>query len=223
MQPISDMNALNNANVADCRCTGLTSFAFPRARSSTGESVEYIQDANKKWYVFRITYGKAKQVSDFLIHEGTYSYLAMVWKDVSKDGKRRRVKMPFLNLLFVYLTESDADYYVRQSSESRYITYYYNHFARDKFGKNPPLTVQGEDLRSLIIVTSLDDEHVMEVELSKCRFETDDLVLVTDGPFQGICGRVARVARQKRVVIHIQGLDSVITTAYIPTYCLEKL
>jgi transcription antitermination factor NusG len=63
----------------------------------------------------------------------------------------------------------------------------------------------------------------MEVDLNTCHFVSDDLVRVTAGPFEGIVGRVARVARQKRVIIHIKGLQSGLTTAYIPPYFLEKI
>jgi transcription antitermination factor NusG len=71
--------------------------------------------------------------------------------------------------------------------------------------------------------TALLDEHVMEVDLKKCNFVSDELVRVTDGPFEGVIGRVARIARQKRVVIHIKGLQSGLTTAYIPPHFLEKV
>ena len=39
----------------------------------------------------------------------------------------------------------------------------------------------------------------------------------------GIIGRVARVARQNRGVVYLKGLESCITTAYIPPYYLEQV
>jgi transcription antitermination factor NusG len=63
----------------------------------------------------------------------------------------------------------------------------------------------------------------MEVDIRKCRFVSDDLVRVTDGPFEGVEGRVARVARQNRVVVYINGMESGLTTAYIPPHYLEKV
>lgn len=86
------MNALNNANIADCYCLGLSSFAFPTVKSTKGESVEYAFGGTKSWYILRINYEKAQKISDLLIGCGTYSYLAMVWKDIYWNGKRRRVK-----------------------------------------------------------------------------------------------------------------------------------
>ena len=63
----------------------------------------------------------------------------------------------------------------------------------------------------------------VEVDLATCRYVSDELVRVTSGPFEGITGRVARIARQNRVVIQIKGLQSGLTTAYIPPYFLEKI
>ena len=220
------MNALDNANIKDENSRGLTSFAFPEAKSSqTGVSVRYAPAADKQWYVLRIKYGKAQAVADAIIEDGTYVYLAKVWKDVRNKvtGKRQRKLFPFMNLLFVHATEQDAEKYVKVSKESEYTTYYYNHFLTDEQGQNPPLTVGSKDMEPFVRLTALQDEHVMEVDVRKCRFESDDIVRVTFGPFEGITGRIARIARQNRVVVHIKGLDTCITTAYIPPYYLEKV
>ncbi|MBR4369134.1 MAG: hypothetical protein IKP52_07555 [Prevotella sp.] len=188
-------------------------------------SVRYVPYENRKWYVLRIKYGQAQAVADVLIEDGTYVYLAKVWKDIrdKETGKKHRRLLPFMNLLFAYMTEQEAEEYVRASNVSKYATYYYNHFVTDKNGYNPPLTVSGRDMAPFVKATALLDEHVMEVDLKTCRFVSDELVRVTDGPFEGIIGRVARIARQKRVVIYIKGLQSGLTTAYIPPYYLEKV
>jgi hypothetical protein len=221
----SGMNALNNANIQNSEnSTGLTSFAFPEAKSSqTGVSVEYVPSPEKQWFVFRILYGHAQQVSDLLVEEKVYTYLAMIWKNRYKDGKRRRVLVPFLNLLFAYVSREQAEAYVHNHPASRYITYYYNHFQTNEFGMNPPVTVAERDMVPLIRATALHNEHVREVDMQKCRFVSGDLVRVTSGPFEGITGRVARINRQNRVVFYIEGLQTGLATAYIPAHCLEKV
>ena len=221
-----DINALNNASIKDENCSGLTSFAFPEAKSSkTGASVKYAPYAERKWYVLRIKYGQVQTVADAIIEDGTYVYLAKVWKDIrnKETGKKQRKLLPFMNLLFAYMTEQEAEKYIKDSDVSKYTTYYYNHFVTDENGYNPPLVVSSRDMEPFVKATSLLDEHVMEVDLKTCNFLSDDLVRVTDGPFEGITGRVARIARQKRVVIHIQGLQAGLTTAYIPPHFLEKV
>ena len=220
------MNALDNASIQDKSSIGFTSFALPEAKSSkTGVSVRYAPAEDKTWYVLRIKYGQAQAVADAIIEDGTYVYLAKVWKDVrnKETGKKQRKLFPFMNLLFAYVTDQEAERYVKHSEVSQYTTYYYNHFDTDANGYNPPLTVSSSDMMPFIKATALLDEHVMEVDLATCHFVSDDLVRVTAGPFEGITGRVARVARQKRVVIHIKGLQSGLTTAYIPPYYLEKV
>ena len=220
------MNALYNASIQDDNCKGLASFAFPEAKSSkTGVSVRYVPDEDKEWYVLRIKYGLAQTVANAIIEDGTYVYVAKIWKDIrNKDtGKKQRKLFPFMNILFAYMTAQEAEKYVKHSEVSKFATYYYNHFVTDENGYNPPLTVSDSDMVPFVKATALLDEHVMEVDLKTCRFVSDDLVRVTAGPFEGITGRVARVARQKRVVIHIKGLQSGLTTAYIPPYYLEKV
>ena len=220
------MNALDNASIKDENCTGLTSFALPEAiNTKTGVSVRYAPDEDKTWYVLRIKYGQAQAVADAMIEDGTYVYLAKVWKDIrnQETGKKQRKLFPFMNLLFAYMTAQEAERYVKHSEVSQYTTYYYNHFVTDANGYNPPLTVSTRELAPFIKATALLDEHVMEVDLTTCHFVSDDFVRVTAGPFEGVIGRVARVARQKRVVIHIKGLQSGLTTAYIPPYYLEKI
>ena len=222
----SDMNALYNASIKDQSSKGLASFAFPEAKSSkTGVSVRYAPAEDKLWYVLRIKYGKSQAVADAIIEEGTYVYMAMVWKDVrnKETGKKQRKLFPFMNLLFVYTTAQEAEKYVKGGKESEYTTYYYNHFHTDQRGQNPPLTVSSQDMIPFVRVTALQDEHVMEVDIKKCRFVSDDIVRVTFGPFEGVTGRVARVARQNRVVVYIKGLQAGLTTAYIPPHFLEKV
>lgn len=218
------MNALDNANTPESSCNGLASFAFPRAKSSKpGVSVEYARDETKYWYVLRILYGHTREAADILIENGNYVYVAMVWKMERKDGKKHRKLVPFLNLLFAYLTREQASTYVKELPHSKYITYYYDHFHLTEEGKNPPLTISEKDISLIIRATALQDEHVMEVEWNKCKFVSNDIVTVTDGPFKGITGRVARIARQNRVVVFIKGLQAGLTTAYIPPYYLKKV
>ena len=217
---------MDNASIKDENSKGFASFAFPEAKSSkTGVSVRYAPAEDKTWYVLRIKYGQAQAVADAIIEEGIYVYLAKVWKDIRNEetGKKQRKLLPFMNILFAYVTEQEAEKYVKHSDVSKYATYYYNHFVTDANGYNPPLTVNTSDMTSFVKATALLDEHVMEVDMATCHFLSDEMVRVTAGPFEGIIGRVARVARQNRVVVYLKGLESCITTAYIPPYYLEKV
>lgn len=48
------------------------------------------------------------------------------------------------------------------------------------------------------------------------------MVVITEGKFKGITGRLARVSQEQRVVINIEGVG-MIATAYIPTAFIAPL
>ena len=53
------------------------------------------------------------------------------------------------------------------------------------------------------------------------KFETGDIVSITDGAFKGVVGRVARYHGQQRVAVMVDGLVTAVT-AYIPSAFLKK-
>ena len=55
-----------------------------------------------------------------------------------------------------------------------------------------------------------------------CHYRNGDMVKIVDGEFKGICGRVARVAGQQRVVVELKGV-CLATTAYVPSSFIKKL
>ncbi len=197
---------------------------FPEAKNvAEGVSVRYAPDGNKRWYVFRASYGREDQASDFIVKDGTYVYVAKhrVLKDV--NGKTKKVTESLIpNLLFVYTTAEKAEAYVKDTPELSYISYYYNHFVSQGDQKNPPLTIPQREMENFILVTSSGSEHVMFVTNEQCHFKGGETVRVTEGVFKGVEGRVARVSGQQRVVVSVTSIGFV-TTAYIPTAFLKVI
>ncbi len=52
-------------------------------------------------------------------------------------------------------------------------------------------------------------------------FKQGDYVVVTEGDFKGIHGRVARIAGQQRVVVELFD-GCLVATAYVPKEAMEK-
>ena len=88
-------------------------------------------------------------------------------------------------------------------------------------GKHPPLTIPFTSMTNFIKATSTDSEHVRIVSAEQCHYRSGDIVKVIDGEFNGVTGRVARIAGQQRVVVEISGL-CLVATAYIPSAFLLK-
>ena len=193
--------------------------AYPEAKSSkTGESVRYVPDPNKHWYVFRASRGREDKAFDFMVEDGTFCYIGKRYERKIIRGKERKILRALIpNLVFAFTTEEQAEQYVKRTPSLSYLTYYYNHFEIDDLdgSKNPPLIVPIREMEKFIITTNKHNEHLRFIEESQCHYKSGDIVRVVDGEFKGVEGRVARVAGQQRVVISLANIG-LISTAYIP-------
>lgn len=198
--------------------------AFPEAKSSaTGVSVGYAMTPDKKWFVFRASYGREDKASDYLIEDGTYTYIAKKYVEKYIRGKRKRYLQTLIpNLIFAYTTEDKAEEYVNRTPALSYLTYYYNHFEFDDYRKNPPLIVSCGEMEQFVKATCNNNKHLLFVDPSQCHFKSGEMVKVLEGPFAGVEGKVARVSGQQRVVVTLSNIG-LVSTAYIPTAFLQKL
>ena len=196
---------------------GLTATALPEANGSqTGVSVENAQSETRQWYVLRVSYGRAEKANDLLTAKGIETYLPLhtIYKEV--NGKRKKQRVPMLpNFLFVHTTLSILESLLKSSPDSRFISFYYDHFNTKSDGKNPPLVVPANSMENFIKLTSIDDEHILLIDEINGTYKQGDYVRIIDGSFKGIEGRVTKITGQKRVIVELPGLCSV-ATAYIP-------
>ena len=229
------MSALSNAKkrrgVTNPPTIGLTPNVIPEASGSdTGVSVRNVHPPTppehgeeKKWFVLRITYHREQKAKDFLDDNGIENYLPLTHTLRTINGRQRRLTRPLLpNILFAYAAPDQIDRLLKTPSTPSYITYYYDHFHLGNDGKNPPLTIRHDEMTNFMRLTSLDNEHIKLVRPEQCHWRSGDLVRITDGNFKGICGRVARVSGQQRVVVELHGV-CLVTTAYVPSAFIEKM
>jgi len=195
---------------------------IPIAKNADGGvSVEYMPDENKRWFVFRASYGRELKAREYLLSEGTYCYIPQqyVWKIVK--GKRVRTLQNLTpNLIFVYTTPQQAEAYVKTTPRLAYLSYYYNHFKQEN-GKNPPLIIPNDQMHNFILTTVSKHEDVMFLNGRQASFSIGNEVRVVAGPFRGVEGKVTMLSGQQRVVISIDGFG-LIATAQVPTDCLEE-
>jgi hypothetical protein len=132
MQKRSDMSTLSNvetgrgqANPPSVRILRsieategrLAPDTIPEAISlQTGVSVRYVPAPNKKWYVFRASYGREDKAFDYIVADGTYAYIAKRYVRKSVNGKQKKVLETLIpNLLFVYTTDEKASEYIKNT------------------------------------------------------------------------------------------------------------
>lgn len=197
---------------------------IPEAKSSqTGVSVRYVPDGNKNWYVLRASYGREDKAADYIVEDGTYTYIAKRYARKIVHGKQQKVLESLIpNLLFIYATKDKAEEYVKRCPPHSYLTYYYNHFVQDEAGMNPPLTVSCREMENFILATCNQSEHLKFVDESQCHYKGGETVRVIYGLFKGVEGKVARVSGQQRVVLSLSNIG-LISTAYIPTAFIKPI
>ena len=223
------MNALINAHTHRGRnrssYAGLTSNVLPEAqRSQTGVSSDYAQKANHEWFVLRITYNRIQKAHGIISASDIQSYMPMHYAIKKEIGKKKRILQPLLpNLLFVYATREAVNSIIKNKGAETSILKFYLDKTKplEENGKHPPLKIPFAAMTNFIKATSTNNDHVRIVSSEQCHYKSGDIVKVIAGEFEGVTGKVARIAGQQRVVVEISGL-CLVATAYIPTDFIIK-
>lgn len=237
-------NALLNANKIGGGdvppCVGVKSSALPEVKkpslaedSDTGVSTISVPSINHKpsslnlqkhWYAMRTTYGREQKAYDFIVSNGGTAFLPLIKQEKIIKGKKTIVEVSRIpNIFFVYGTEDEVKTYAFDNVHLPFLRFYYeSHHEGVKIIKEP-LIVPDRQIQSLQILCKAEAEDIRFVPDAMIpKFQEGESVVITQGEFKGIEGKVARWHGQQRVAIIIEGL-CVIATAYVPSAYLEKL
>lgn len=188
-----------------------------------GVSVENVPAGNEQWFVLRVSYGRIDKAKTFVEAKGIECYVPLRYKEVRKQGKKRIIPIPLLpSLIFIHATAEQAEALLHDNkvvaNESRsLLSYYFDHtiHLQDNPNRNPPLTIRDEAMNNFIRLTSIKNPHIIPVTSNNIQFKLGDNVVVTEGEFKGVHGRVARIAGQQRVVVELFD-GCLVATAYVP-------
>lgn len=231
-QPLMADASLYNGQPTDtgssCPSARLTSCTPSISKNKGGVSVENVLDANKQWFVLRVSYGRIIKAKAFIEAKGLECYVPLRYKEVRKHGKKQIITEPLLpSFLFVYATAEQVETLLHDNNvvanESRaLLSYYFDHtiHRQDNPDYNPPLTIREKAMNNFIKLTSIKNPHIIPVTTDIIKFKMGDEVVVTEGEFKDIHGRVARIAGQQRVVVEIFE-ECFVATAYIPKNAIK--
>lgn len=212
-----------------CPSAGLTSCTPSISKNKGGVSVENVPAGNKQWFVLRVSYGRIDKAKTFVEAKGLECYVPLQYKEVRKQGKKRIITTPLLpSLIFVHASAEQVEALLHDNkvvaNESRpLLSYYFNHtiHRQDNPDRNPPLTIQDEAMNNFIRLTSVKNPHIIPVTSNNIQFKLGDMVVVTEGEFKGVHGRVARIAGQQRVIVELFD-ECLVATAYVPKEAMTK-
>lgn len=211
-----------------CPSARLTSCTPSISKNKGGVSVENVPAGNKRWFVLRVSYGRIDKAKTFVEAKGLECYVPLQYKEVRKQGKKRILTIPLLHsLIFVHASAEQIEALLHDNkvvaNESRaLLSYYFNHtiHLQDNPNLNPPLTIRDEAMNNFIRLTSVKNPHIIPITSNSIQFKLGDNVVVTEGEFKGIHGRVARIAGQQRVIVELFD-GCLVATAYVPKEAMK--
>lgn len=195
----------------------MTGNRCPRCNRINMKTDEYTPDESPHWYALRTTYGREQKAYDYLTDKGVTAFYPTTNIVKLINGRRKTVTVSRLpNIFFAYGTETQIKTFVYDNVNLPYLRFYYRHTHAGRKIEKTPLTVPDCQMESLRIVceAETDDTIVSPDKIQK--FESGQTVRITDGPFKGVVGKVARYKGQQRVAVMVDGLVTA-CTAYVPS------
>ena len=227
LSPKTDASLYNGQPIdtgLSCPSAGLTS-STPSTSDDVrnGVSVENVSAGNKQWFVLRVSYGRIDKAKTYVEAKGMECYVPLQYKEIRKQGKKRIIPTALLpSLIFVHASAEQVETLLHDNkamtNESQaLLSYYFDHtiHRQDNPDRNPPLTIRDEDMNNFIRLTSIKNPHIIPVTSNNIQLKLGDNVVVKEGEFKGIHGRVARIAGQQRVVVELFD-GCLVATAYVP-------
>ena len=231
-QPLTADASLYNGQPTDtgssCPSARLTSCTPSIQEYKGGVSVENVPSQNKQWFVLRVSYGRIIKAKAFIEAKGFECYVPLRYKEIWKQGKRQIITKPLIpSFVFVHASAEQVDSLSQDKSikplENRaLLSYYYDHTSHceNAPSKNPPLIIPDAAMDNFIRLTSIHNPHIIPVTSENIKYKLGDEVVITEGEFKNIRGRVARIAGQQRVLVELfEGC--LVATAYIPKEAMK--
>ena len=184
------------------------------------------------WYALRVSYSRELKVQKALDALGVKTFVPMMWKrcpvkpGMTKPGMTKpatttsavnsdRKLVPAVgNLCFAYSTRTALEDFIRGYGEASPVHFYWDRTA------NRPLTVPDKAMNDFITVASTLDEDIVYVTEISAKLREGQTVMVKDGPFKGVEGKVVRIRKSRRILVELPGMLAVATT-YIDPVNLE--
>ena len=109
-------------------------------------------------------------------------------------------------LVFAQATREALDGYIRSFGDARPVNYYWDRTA------NRPLTVPDKAMEDFIAIASTMDPDLIYLTEISDKLREGQKVIVKEGPFKGVEGKVVRIRKSRRIMVEIPGMLAVAST-----------
>ena len=140
--------------------------------------------------------------------QGFRTFIPMTWhKSDPATGKQQKTLVPAITgLVFAQATREALDAYIRSFGDARPVNYYWDRTA------GRPLTIPDKAMEDFIAVSSSMDEDLIYLTEISDKLREGQTVMVKDGPFKGVEGKIVRIRKSRRVLVELPGMLAVAST-----------
>ena len=188
--------------------------------TSAGVLLQCHEATLQRWHVLRATYARELKVQTALQEKGIRTFIPMIWSAPSsptrptssptRSGIPRKLVPAVSGLVFALATREALDAYIRSFGDARPVNYYWDRTT------NAPLTVPAKAMEDFITIAStLDEDLIYLTEVSE-KLREGQTVMVKDGPFKGVEGKIVRIRKSRRVLVELPGMLAVASTYVDP-------
>ena len=181
--------------------------------NSAGVLLQCHEATQPHWHVLRATYARELKVQSALQDKGIRTFVPMMWSAPSsptRSGIPRKLVPAVSGLVFALATREALDLYIRSFGDARPVNYYWDRIT------NAPLTVPAKAMEDFITIAStLDEDLIYLTEVSE-KLREGQTVIVKEGPFKGVEGKIVRIRKSRRVLVELPGMLAVASTYVDP-------
>ena len=196
--------------------------------TSAGVLLQCHEATQPRWHVLRATYARELKVQTALQEKGIRTFIPMMWSAPSsfrhprldrgsttpssptRSGIPRKLVPAVSGLVFALASREVLDLYIRSFGDARPVNYYWDRTT------NAPLTVPAKAMEDFITIAStLDEDLIYLTEVSE-KLREGQTVMVKDGPFKGVEGKIVRIRKSRRVLVELPGMLAVASTYVAP-------
>ena len=202
LRPLKNQNELLLDSTRPIGKTLNTDTGRPKS-TSAGVLLQCHEVTQPRWHVLRATYARELKVQTALQEKGIRTFIPMMWRE-------KKLVPAVSGLVFALATREALDLYIRSFGDARPVNYYWDRTT------NAPLTVPDKAMEDFITIAStLDEDLIYLTEVSE-KLREGQTVMVKDGPFKGVEGKIVRIRKSRRVLVELPGMLAVASTYVDP-------
>jgi|WetSurMetagenome_2_1015567.scaffolds.fasta_scaffold80304_2 transcription antitermination factor NusG len=174
-----------------------------------------------KWFPMRSTYGREQKVKVSLDNLGIDNYVPMIYQTVETKGERHKQFVPAVhNLIFVHSSKDTIKALKSNNTLLSSLRFIMKKSILDKDSKAEIITVPMNQMNNFIKATKGHEEDITYLKNIDYISSVGKKVRITNGVFFGVEGQIKRIHKNKRVLVCVEGISSVMLN-FVPKDLLE--